>query len=36
MPPTVGNQAPSSSSDNLTPYDPRPCPSGAPVKTLGG
>ncbi len=35
-PPTVGNQAPSSSADNLTPYDPRPCPSGAPVKTLGG
>ncbi|MGC8513346.1 MAG: LCP family protein [Acidimicrobiales bacterium] len=35
-PPTVGNQTPSSSADNLTPYDPRPCPSGAPVKTLGG
>lgn len=35
-PPTVGNQTPSSSADNLTPYDPRPCPPGAPVKTLGG
>lgn len=35
-PPTVGNQTPSSSADNLTPYDPRPCPPGAPVRTLGG
>lgn len=35
-PPTVGNQAPSSSADNLTPYDPRPCPPGSPVKSLAG
>ncbi len=35
-PPTVGNQAPSSSVDNLTPYDPRPCAPGSPVKTLAG
>jgi LCP family protein required for cell wall assembly len=26
-PPTVGGQAPSASADNLTPWDPRPCPS---------
>lgn len=32
-PPTVGGEAPSSSADNLTPYDPRPCPAGSPVKS---